>query len=77
MPSLAQTSKQIGCDSIILNLERLKKKMKKENGEKNEKKTEKKNFIFYLFFFSIFLYMDVAFILFLFFTWSKIRWVTE
>ena len=40
MPSLPQTSKQIGCDSIILNVERLKKMEK--NGEKNGKKLKKK-----------------------------------
>ena len=65
MPSHPQTSKQIGCDCIVLNVERLKKNWKKKNG----KKLKKKNqffffqfffpFFFHFFFFSFFLYMDV------------------
>ena len=50
MPSLAQASKQIGCDSIILNIERLKKK----NEKKMEKKMKKKMKFFFQFFFIFF-----------------------
>ena len=62
MPSLAQTSRQIGCMRVILNVERLKKKMKKKIEKKIGKKLKNKIEKKINFFFSIFLYMDVAII---------------
>ena len=56
MPSLAQTSKQIGCVSVILNFERLKKKMEKKIEKKIGKKIEKKIIFFFSIFFPIFFF---------------------